>query len=162
MRTCPVPIVAAVNGPAIGLGCSLALSCDLVMMAEDAYLADPHVSRGLVAGDGGAAMFPVLAPFMRAKQFLFTGDPIPATLAVQLGMAISVLPADDVLATAVELAHRLAEQPAQALQATKKAINLHLEQAAVVAAFASRAEAQTLRSDEFAAAFHTRLQGGGG
>src|SRR5262245_30172254 len=60
MLRCPLPIVAAVNGPAVGLGCSLAVLSDLVLIADDAYLSDPHVRVGLVAGDGGALMLPLL------------------------------------------------------------------------------------------------------
>ncbi|MCZ0997104.1 enoyl-CoA hydratase/isomerase family protein [Streptomyces mirabilis] len=88
----PLPVVAAVNGPAVGLGCSLALGCDLVLMAEDAYLADPHVSVGLVAGDGGVTLWPLLTSLLRAKEYLFTGDRIPAATAVELGLANRTVP----------------------------------------------------------------------
>ena len=83
----PPPVVAAVNGPAVGLGCSLALGCDLVLMADDAHLADPHISVGLVAGDGGVTLWPLLTSLLRMKEYLFTGDRIPAATAVQLGLA---------------------------------------------------------------------------
>jgi enoyl-CoA hydratase len=61
----PLPVIAAVNGAAVGLGCSIAILCDVVLMAETAHLADPHVSVGLVAGDGGAAFWPLLTPILR-------------------------------------------------------------------------------------------------
>ena len=64
----------------MGLGCSIAVLCDIVLMSEKAYLADPHVSVGLVAGDGGAAFWPLLAPILRIREYLFTGDRIPAEL----------------------------------------------------------------------------------
>ncbi|MFD7484203.1 enoyl-CoA hydratase/isomerase family protein [Streptomyces mirabilis] len=124
----PLPVVAAVNGPAVGLGCSLALGCDLVLMAEDAYLADPHVSVGLVAGDGGVTLWPLLTSLLRAKEYLFTGDRIPAATAVELGLANRTVPPEDLQKEALALARRLAAQPAEALRATKMALAVVVEQ----------------------------------
>jgi enoyl-CoA hydratase/carnithine racemase len=124
----PLPIIAAVNGPAVGLGCSLALGCDLVLMAEDAYLADPHVSVGLVAGDGGVTLWPLLTSLLRVKEYLFTGDRIPAATAVELGLANRTVPPADLLREALALARRLAAQPADALRATKMALAVVVEQ----------------------------------
>ena len=124
----PLPIIAAVNGPAVGLGCSLALGCDLVLMAEDAYLADPHISVGLVAGDGGVTLWPLLTSLLRVKEYLYTGDRIPAAKAVELGLANRVVPAADLQPDALALAHRLAAQPAEALRATKLALAVVLQQ----------------------------------
>ncbi|MFI1354670.1 enoyl-CoA hydratase/isomerase family protein [Streptomyces sp. NPDC020898] len=125
----PLPVVAAVNGPAVGLGCSLALGCDLVLMADDAYLADPHISVGLVAGDGGVTLWPLLTSLLRVKEYLFTGDRIPAGTAVQLGLANRVVPAADLHQEALALARRLAAQPPEALRATKAALAAVVEQA---------------------------------
>ena len=125
----PLPLVAAVNGPAVGLGCSLAVSCDIVLIAERAYLADPHVNVGLVAGDGGAALWPLLTSLLRAKEYIFTGDRIPAEQAVQLGLANRVVPGDQLMDEALRLAHRLADLPARALRDTKRALNAHVEKA---------------------------------
>jgi enoyl-CoA hydratase/carnithine racemase len=124
----PLPVIAAVNGPAVGLGCSLALGSDLVLMADSAYLADPHVSVGLVAGDGGVTLWPLLTSLLRAKEYLYTGDRIPAPKAVELGLANRVVPADELHDEALALAHRLAAQPAQALRATKAALAVVVEQ----------------------------------
>jgi enoyl-CoA hydratase/carnithine racemase len=124
----PLPVVAAVNGPAVGLGCSLALGCDLVLMAEDAYLADPHISVGLVAGDGGVTLWPMLTSMLRVKEYLFTGDRIPAATAVELGLANRTVPAADLQHEALALARRLAAQPAEALRATKQALAVVMEQ----------------------------------
>lgn len=124
----PLPVVAAVNGPAVGLGCSLALGCDLVLMAEEAHLADPHVSVGLVAGDGGVTLWPLLTSLLRVKEYLFTGDRIPAATAVELGLANRVVPAEDLMHEAMALAHRLAAKPAEALRATKAALAAVVEQ----------------------------------
>lgn len=125
----PLPVVAAVNGPAVGLGCSLALLSDLVLVSEDAHLADPHVQVGLVAGDGGALVLPLLVGLTRAKELLFLGDRVSPEDAVRLGLANRVVPAEKLLDEALELAERLAALPAQALRDTKRAVNLHLEQA---------------------------------
>ena len=122
----PLPVIAAVNGAAVGLGCSIAILSDIVLMADRAFLSDPHVTIGLVAGDGGAAFWPLLTAIQRSREYLFTGDRIPAPVAVELGLATRVVPADDLLAEARALAARLAEQPAPALQHTKRVINMHL------------------------------------
>ena len=125
----PLPVVAAVNGPAVGLGCSLAALCDLVLISDSAYLADPHVLVGLVAGDGGAAVWPLHTSLHRAKEFLLTGDRVDAETAVNIGLANRVVPAAELLDEAIALAGRLAKVPARALQETKRALNMHLEQA---------------------------------
>jgi enoyl-CoA hydratase len=129
MVRCPVPVIAAVNGPAVGLGCSLALLSDLVLMSERAYLADPHVQVGLAAGDGGALVLPLIAGPARAKELLFLGDRVSAPDAVRLGLANRVVPGERLLDEAMELARRLAALPAAALRGTKRAVNLHLEHA---------------------------------
>jgi enoyl-CoA hydratase/carnithine racemase len=145
----PKPIVAAVNGPAVGLGCSVAVSCDLVLIAESAWLADTHVSVGLVAGDGGAATWPLFMSLLKAKEYLLTGDRIPAAEAVNLGLANRVVPDDQLMKEAVALAERLAAQPPQAVQETKRALNLHLQAAiSLVAPFALSAEAESFATDD--------------
>ena len=135
----PLPVIAAVNGAAVGLGCSIAILSDIVLMSERAFLADPHVTIGLVAGDGGAAFWPLLTAIQRTREYLFTGDRIPAAVAVELGLATRTVPPEQLLSEALALAGRLAHQPAQALQDTKRVINMHLAQAlggAVQAGFA--------------------------
>ena len=78
MVRCRVPVIAAVNGPAVGLGCSLVALSDIVFMAENAYLADPHVLLGLVAADGGPVTWPLLTSLQLAKEYALTGERIPA------------------------------------------------------------------------------------
>jgi len=124
---CPVPVIAA----AIGLGCSVAVMADIVYMAESAYLADPHVAIGLTAGDGGAAVWPVLTSLVHAKEFLFTGDRIPAADAVRMGLATRTFPDDELLPAALAMGERLAALPRQALETTKRATNMHLRRSAV-------------------------------
>jgi enoyl-CoA hydratase len=145
----PLPVIAAVNGAAVGLGCSVAVLCDIVLMSERAYLADPHVSVGLVAGDGGAAFWPLLAPILLTREYLFTGDRIPAARAVELGLASRLTTPEALLDEARALADRLALQSPQALQGTKRILNMHLAGAlgaAVTAGFA--AEQATMETEE--------------
>jgi enoyl-CoA hydratase len=126
---CPLPIVAAVNGPAVGLGATVALLCDIVLVGESAYFADPHVAVGLTAADGGAAIWPWLTGLSRAKEYLFTGKRVSAQTAVDIGLASRVVPDDELFAEAVALGEELARQPRQALQTTKLALNQHLRDA---------------------------------
>ncbi len=129
MVTFPLPLVAAVNGPAVGFGASLAVTCDIVLLSDRSFLADPHISVGLVCGDGGAAIWPALTSLLRAKEYLFTGDRIAPETAVAIGLANRVVPHDTLFADARTLAQRLAAQPRQALTDTKRALNAHLEHA---------------------------------
>ena len=78
MARCRIPVVAAVNGPAVGLGCSLVALSDIVYIAEDAYLADPHVQVGLVAADGGPLTWPLHISLLLAKEYALTGTRIRA------------------------------------------------------------------------------------
>ena len=118
-----LPVVAAVNGHAMGLGASIALLCDVVFVADDARIGDPHVAVGLVAGDGGTIAWPLALGPMLAKRFLLTGDPVTAVEAVGLGLAFRAVPADDLRAEALTFAHRLAAGAPLAVQGTKAAIN---------------------------------------
>lgn len=148
----PLPLIAAVNGPAVGLGVSLALGADIVLMSDRASFSDPHVSVGLVCGDGGAALLPLVAPLLRAKELLFTGDRVTPDVAVQLGMANRVVPHDDLRAEALALAHRIAAQPRFALRETKRAVQLGVERAVTgVAEVAAQAELESMATPEHAA-----------
>lgn len=126
-----LPVVAAVNGPAVGLGATVVTACDIVIIAEHTFLADPHVTVGLVAGDGAAATWPMQTSLLRAKEFLLTGDRMPAAVAVELGLANRVVPRESVLDEALAFAHRLAALPPQAVQDTKAVLNQWIRQAAV-------------------------------
>jgi enoyl-CoA hydratase len=158
-----VPVVGAVNGPAIGLGCTLATLCDIVFIADDARLADPHVTVALVAGDGGAVTWPHLTGLMKAKQYLLTGDPIPPEDAVAMGLANFVVPKEEVLPQAVAFAHRLAALPPQAVQETKAVLNQHLRASAVATlGFGLAAEHSSHDTPEYAAVperFRNRKKG---
>jgi enoyl-CoA hydratase len=121
----------------------------VVLISDRAFMADPHVAVGLVAGDGGAALWPALTSVIRVKEYLYTGDRIPAALAVELGLATRVVPHDELHDEAMAVAHRLADLPRQALQDTKRAVNAHiLNRAAGVADFALSAEFLTMGTEE--------------
>ena len=124
-----LPVVAAVNGPAVGLGCSLALLSDMVVLSEDAYLTDTHVPVGLVAGDGGAAFWPFLVGMLKAKELVMLGERVLPDEALRLGLANRVVPGDKLMDEALALAQRFAELPPVAVQDTKRSFNLHLRRA---------------------------------
>ena len=124
-----VPVVCGLNGSAAGLGASLALLCDVVVMSERAVIVDPHVNVGLVAGDGGAAVWPLLLGPIAAKRYLLLGDPLTAQDAQRHGIAAEVCPPDRVLEHALAWANRLAAQPPMAVRGTKQAVNAQLKQA---------------------------------
>ena len=104
----PQPVIAAVNGAAAGYGFTMALMSDFSIVAEDARLSDPHVVIGLVAGDGGAMMWPILVGMARAKRYLLTGDPVVGRVAAEWGLVTEACPVDEVLPRAMELAERMA------------------------------------------------------
>jgi enoyl-CoA hydratase len=144
----PLPVIAAVNGPAVGLGASVALLCDIVLISTDAYLMDPHVAVGLVAGDGGAAFWPLLTPILRTREYLFTGERIPAGVAVELGLASRAVAPEALRGEADRLAGRLARQPAEALRATKRVVNMHLTAALPAVQAGLAYEEATMRSED--------------
>ncbi|MFC2022026.1 enoyl-CoA hydratase/isomerase family protein [Chloroflexota bacterium] len=120
------PIIAAVNGHAIGVGATLALFCDIIIASENAKIGDPHVRVGLVAGDGGAVIWPLLCGVAKAKEYLMTGDLISATEAERIGLVNHVVSPDEVMPKAMELARRLAKGPTKAIRWTKLACNKRL------------------------------------
>jgi enoyl-CoA hydratase len=118
------PVVAAVQGAAIGLGATVALMCDVVVAARRAKLADTHVQLGLVAGDGGCLVWPQAAGMLRARRHLLTGDALDAATGFQLGIVSDLVDEpDDVMPYARDIAARIAALPPLAVQGTKQALN---------------------------------------
>jgi enoyl-CoA hydratase len=123
MLECEIPIIAAINGDAVGLGASIALLCDVIFAAESARIGDTHVRVGLAAGDGSAVIWSMLCGVARAKQYLMTGDLIPAREAERIGLVNVVVAEGKVYEEAWKFAKRLADGPIQAIKWTKYSVN---------------------------------------
>ncbi len=119
----PQPIVCVLNGHAMGLGASLALLCDVIFASDDARIGDPHVKVGVVAGDGGTAVWPLAVGPAKAKQYLLTGDALGAADAERLGLINFVVPKEELMRQGLAFAERLAAGAPLAVQYTKLAVN---------------------------------------
>jgi enoyl-CoA hydratase/carnithine racemase len=115
-----VPIIAAVNGPAIGAGLDLACMCDMRIASENARFAESFVKVGIVPGDGGAWLLPRVVGFSKACEMAFTGDMLDAAEALACGLVSRVVPPEDLLATARALADRIAANPPHAVRMAKR------------------------------------------
>ena len=124
------PIIAKVEGPAIGLGCSLALFCDFVYATPKSRFADPHVSVGLVAGDGGALIWPQLIGYARARKYLLTGDAIMGQEAADIGLITECVAPEELDATVSDMAERMAGAALMSVRFTKASVNAGLKQVA--------------------------------
>jgi enoyl-CoA hydratase len=120
------PIVAMVNGACVGLGLTIALLCDSVVVAADAKLGDTHVDLGLVAGDGAAVVLPILVGPHRAKELLLAGRLVTGAEAVAMGIGNYAVPGDELHDVAYRLAHEFAAQPVYAARATKMVLNRYV------------------------------------
>ena len=158
------PVVVGIQGAAMGLGATVALSGDALVASRNVKIADTHVNVGLVAGDGGALMWPQTVGMLRARRHLLTGEPLPAELAFGLGMVTDLVDGpDDVLPRARAIADQIAALPPLAVQGTKRTLNRltrqrHGEAYDIGAAY----EEQTMASDdllEAIAAFREKRAG---
>lgn len=149
--TAPVPVIAAVTGPAAGVGVSLALASDLVLMSEDAYLLFAFTNIGLMPDGGASVLLPAAVGRSIASRMLLRGDAVSAAEALDVGLAVEVLPSADLRAAATKLARRLARGPRRALELTKRAVT-GATLAELDAALAREHEGQCelLVSDDFA------------
>lgn len=125
---CPKPTIAAVNGDAFGLGASISLLCDIVIAVDTARFADPHVKVGLVAGDGGALIWPQLIGFGKAKHYLLTGDPIPAKEAERCNLISFAIPPEEFHSFVENYSRKLARGAQVAIRYTKTTTNIALRQ----------------------------------
>jgi len=120
MEALEVPVIAAVNGPAIGAGCDLTLMCDMRIAGQSARFAESFVKVGLIPGDGGAWLLPRAVGFAKACEMAFTGDAITAEEALACGLVSRVVPDDQLLGAAHALAARVAANPPHVLRMTKR------------------------------------------
>lgn len=150
---CPQPIIAAVNGDAIGLGTSLILFCDMSIVADDARLGDTHIKVGLVAGDGGAVMWPLLVGPQRAKEYLMRGKLLTGAKAEEIGLVNYSFPRDQVLDEAMKIAREIAAQPVWAVRWSKAAVNKAVKaQVNQTLELSIAYEAMTMMTKDYAAA----------
>jgi enoyl-CoA hydratase len=144
------PLICRLNGHAAGLGATLALLCDVVFAADHAKIGDPHVSIGLVAGDGGAIVWPQRIGFARAKEYLMTGELVPAKKAEELGLINHCVPAADLDAAVDAFCQRLLNGSTNAIRWTKVLVNLELKRIAHAVMDPGIAyEAVTVRSADY-------------
>jgi enoyl-CoA hydratase len=127
---CEKPIIAKLNGHAIGLGATMALLSDVIFAAKTARIGDPHVLVGLVGGDGGAIIWPQLIGYARAKEYLMTGDQIRAEDAERMGLINHAVEGTELDAKVDAFADRLAAGATQSIRYTKTSVNIGLRQLA--------------------------------
>ena len=130
MLECDKPIVARVNGHAVGFGATLALASDIIVAVDTALFGDPHVKAGLVAGDGGALLWPQAIGFPKAKEALLLGELIPAEQAAEIGLINHAVPADQLDSKVNEIATKLNHGAPRSIRWTKQVMNLQLRQIA--------------------------------
>jgi enoyl-CoA hydratase len=129
MLSLPVPIVAAVHGAALGFGAELVALCDVVILAQDSYLGDPHVRYGVGASPGLRLAWPALTSLALAKELLLTGRHVDADEALRIGLANRITPPGQELETAVSFAEELAALPPQGVTDTRICLNRALMEA---------------------------------
>jgi enoyl-CoA hydratase len=127
---CPKPTIAKVKGDAVGLGATLALMCDIVVATSEAKILDPHVNVGLVAGDGGALIWPQLIGFARAKRYLLLGEPILGKDAAEMGLIAASGSPEEVDELVEKFARKFARSATQSVAGTKITMNMPLRQLA--------------------------------
>jgi enoyl-CoA hydratase len=155
----PKPIIAKLNGHAIGLGATVALYCDVIFASDKAKIGDPHVLMGLSAGDGGAIIWPHLIGYARAREYLMTGELIPAPKAAAMGLINYSLPLQELDAAVDAFAQKLAKGALRAISHTKQTVNLGLKHVASAVMDASIAyEVLTVYSHDHAEAVKAFLE----
>lgn len=155
------PVIAALNGDAVGVGATIALYCDLIIASDAASIYDPHVTKeGIAAGDGGFLMWALQLGMPRAKYHLLTGAKLSASDAAAAGLINEALPAGDVLPRAMQLARQLADGPGLAIRSTKRILNKVTELlGAGTLEYAGEKERVTLYSSDFKEAVTAQVEG---
>ena len=129
MIDCPKPIISAINGVAVGAGLVAAFMADISIMANEARVTDGHIRLGVGAGDHAAIIWPLLCGMAKAKYYLLTADFIDGVEAERIGLVAKTVPLEELEATAMEVATKLATGPQWAIQWTKRSLNLWLKNA---------------------------------
>jgi 2-(1,2-epoxy-1,2-dihydrophenyl)acetyl-CoA isomerase len=127
LRRMDKPVIAAINGPAVGAGLDMALMCDMRTMASTARVSEGYVKVGLIPGDGGAYFLPRLVGLAKAYELLWTGNFIDAEEALRLGLVNHVYPAETLMEETLKLAYQIASGPQIAIRMTKRAVRQSLE-----------------------------------
>ncbi len=141
------PVVCRLNGHAVGLGATIALLCDIIIAADHAKIGDPHVSIGLVAGDGGAIIWAQRIGLAKAKEYLLTGELIPAPKAAEIGLINHAIPADQLDDAVGALCDKLLASPQMAVRYTKALTNMEIKRVALLVLDQGLAwESETVRS----------------
>src|SRR6202165_1457751 len=160
LRTMPKPVIAAMNGPAAGIGVSYALACDIRIATPEAYLLEAFINIGLAPDGGVSWLLPRIAGTGIAYEMFFTGKPLSATDAHRLGLINRLVPADRLEAEVREFAAHLVSQPRQALAGAKRAVNHALdssfEEALEFESYLQEAQAASPEFAEGVAAFLAR------
>ena len=123
IETLPIPVIAAVNGFALGGGCELSMSCDIRLASENAVFGQPETGLGITPGFGGTQRLARLIPVGKAKEMLYAGTKIKAAEALSVGLVNAVYPSEELLPAAEKLAGKIAANAPIAVRATKKAVN---------------------------------------
>jgi enoyl-CoA hydratase len=123
IETFPLPVIAAVNGFALGGGCELAMVCDIRIASENAVFAQPEVALGITAGFGGTQRLARIIGLGKAKELLYTTSKIKAEEALRLGLVNAVYPQNQLMDECIKMAEKIAQNAPIAVRATKKAIN---------------------------------------
>jgi enoyl-CoA hydratase len=121
------PVIAAINGFALGGGCEIALACDIRIIAEGAKIGQPEVNLGIIPGFGGTQRLPRLCGVGIGKELIYTGEAIDAQEALRIGLVNKVVPQDNVLETAKDMAKKIAGKGPRAIKAAKATINQGLD-----------------------------------
>lgn len=154
-----VPVIAAVNGPAIGAGCDLACMCDLRICSADATFAASFVALGLVPGDGGAFLLPRIVGFARATQMALTGDAIDAATALSWGLVSAISAEKELVGDALSLAGRVARHPQTSVRLTKRLLRqVHGGELDRVLELSAAFQALAHATDDHVLALNSRLE----
>ena len=127
IETLPIPVIAAVNGFALGGGCELSMSCDIRLASENAVFGQPETGLGITPGFGGTQRLARIIPVGKAKEILYAGTKVKAAEALSLGLVNAVYPSEELLPAAEKLAGKIARNAPIAVRASKKAVNEGLQ-----------------------------------